>query len=84
VASWALGAILREARALGMERVLVVCLDDNPASARTIERNGGVLEEVRGAVRRYWIELPAAGEVTSRPWTSTVGGGGRSPEGDQG
>ncbi|MFI5733352.1 GNAT family N-acetyltransferase [Kribbella sp. NPDC051587] len=63
VASWALGAILREARALGMGRVLLVCLDDNPGSARTIERNGGVLEEIRGPVRRYWIELPAAGET---------------------
>ncbi|WP_405059895.1 GNAT family N-acetyltransferase [Kribbella sp. NBC_01505] len=62
VASWALGAILQEARALGLQRVLVVCLADNPASARTIERNGGVLEEIRGPVRRYWIELPAAGE----------------------
>ncbi|MFF1820079.1 GNAT family N-acetyltransferase [Kribbella sp. NPDC058245] len=63
VASWALGAILREARVLGMRRVLVVCLDDNPWSARTIERNGGVLDEIRGPVRRYWIELPAAGEA---------------------
>ncbi|MFK4084444.1 GNAT family N-acetyltransferase [Kribbella sp. NPDC020789] len=63
VASWALGAMLGEARALGMGRVLLVCLDDNPGSARTIERNGGVLAEVRGSVRRYWIELPAAGEA---------------------
>ncbi|GAB3954291.1 GNAT family N-acetyltransferase [Kribbella albertanoniae] len=64
VASWALGAILGEARARGMGRVLVVCLADNPSSARTIERNGGVLEEVRAEVCRYWIELgsPAAGE----------------------
>ncbi|GAA1671601.1 GNAT family N-acetyltransferase [Kribbella yunnanensis] len=62
LATWALGEILNEARARGMARVLLVCVDDNEASARTIERNGGVLEEVRGPVRRYWIELPAAGE----------------------
>ncbi|WP_272949653.1 GNAT family N-acetyltransferase [Kribbella antibiotica] len=62
VASWALGAILVEAQALGIGRVLLVCLADNPGSAKTIERNGGVLEGIRGPVRRYWIELPAAGE----------------------
>ncbi|MFI0943544.1 GNAT family N-acetyltransferase [Streptomyces sp. NPDC021020] len=61
VATWALGAVLPEARALGLERVLVTCDDANTASARTIERNGGVLEDVRptaaGAKRRYWIAL---------------------------
>lgn len=46
--------------ALGVERVLVTCDDDNVASARTIERCGGVLEDVREvdggpAKRRYWI-----------------------------
>ncbi len=60
LASWALGEMLEEARAaLGVERVLVPCLADNIASARTIERNGGVLEGIRdthhGPVRRYWI-----------------------------
>ncbi|GGT79835.1 GNAT family N-acetyltransferase [Streptomyces lateritius] len=61
LATWALGAVLPEARALGLERLLVTCDDDNIASARTIERNGGVLEDVRsteiGLKRRYWIEL---------------------------
>lgn len=36
-------------------------LADNIASARTIERNAGVLEGIRdtahGPVRRYWIAL---------------------------
>lgn len=50
----ALGVV--EARELGLERVLVTCDVDNLASARTIERNGGVLEDVRGDKRRYWIE----------------------------
>ncbi|WP_251067033.1 GNAT family N-acetyltransferase [Streptomyces sp. ISL-36] len=61
LATWALGAVLPEARALGLDRLLVTCDDDNIASARTIERNGGVLEDVReteiGLKRRYWITL---------------------------
>jgi predicted acetyltransferase len=62
LASWALGEMLTEARAaLGLDRVLIPCLADNVASARTIERNGGVLEGIRdtehGPVRRYWITL---------------------------
>ena len=60
LASWALGEMLIEARAaLGADRVLVQCLADNAASARTIERCGGVLEGIRdtahGPMRRYWI-----------------------------
>ncbi|WP_327633567.1 GNAT family N-acetyltransferase [Kribbella sp. NBC_00482] len=61
LATWALGAVLDQARVRGMDRVLITCDDDNVASARTIERNGGVLEDVRdtwlGRTRRYWIEL---------------------------
>jgi predicted acetyltransferase len=61
LASWALGGILVEARKIGLERVLVTCKVSNIASARTIERNGGVLEDVRdtelGALKRYWITL---------------------------
>lgn len=59
LATWALGRMLVEARGLGMDRVLVVCATDNVASARTIERAGGVFDEVRdtdhGPVRLYWI-----------------------------
>jgi len=61
LATWALGAVLPEARALGLKRVLVTCDDANVASARPIENNGGVLEDIRqtelGQTRRYWIEL---------------------------
>jgi predicted acetyltransferase len=61
LARWALGAVLTRARALGLARVLVTCDDDNVASSRTIEANGGVLEDLResesGPKRRYWIEL---------------------------
>jgi len=61
LASWALGAMLDEARKLGLHRVLVTCSVENDASRRTIERQGGVLEDVRnselGLIRRYWIAL---------------------------
>ena len=62
VATEALRLALPEAARLGLERVLVTCDTDNVASARVIEANGGVLEDVRGVKRRYWIEtgpLPA-------------------------
>jgi predicted acetyltransferase len=50
------------ARAMGTDRILVTCDDDNLVSSRVIERNGGVLEskivsERSGeVVRRYWID----------------------------
>jgi predicted acetyltransferase len=49
------------ARAQGVDRVLLTCDEDNVASARTIERNGGVLENRvdlpdGGTKRRYWID----------------------------
>jgi predicted acetyltransferase len=50
-------------RAEGVERVLVTCGSDNVASARTIEKNGGIYEATVPPVsgdpvetRRYWIE----------------------------
>jgi predicted acetyltransferase len=47
---------------LGLRRVLVTCDDDNIASRKTIERCGGVLENIVAGPdleipkRRYWIE----------------------------
>lgn len=61
LAIWSLGRMLDHAQLLGLDRVLVVCAAHNVASAKTIERVGGILEEVRntehGPARRYWIEL---------------------------
>lgn len=52
---------LFEARRLWIERVLLGCYDDNIASQKTIESNGGVFErytEFEGKKsRRYWIDL---------------------------
>lgn len=59
-ASRALGLALDRARARGIDRVLVTCDTDNVASARTIESQGGVLEDVRDGKRRYWIGLPGS------------------------
>jgi predicted acetyltransferase len=62
LATWALGEVLQRARQAGLRRVLITCDGGNEASARTIERHGGRLEDVRvvdgdRAVRRYWVDL---------------------------
>ena len=54
-ATRALALGVRRAGELGIDRVLVTCDDDNLGSRGTIERCGGVLEDVRGDKRRYWI-----------------------------
>jgi predicted acetyltransferase len=54
---------LQKAKGLEIERVLITCDDDNIASARVIEKNGGKLADVvkteyaEFLVRRYWIAL---------------------------
>ena len=52
----------------GLTRVLLTCDEDNVGSIRTIEKNGGVLENVVTGPdldtpkRRYWIDCPAESE----------------------
>lgn len=52
---------LEECKILGINKVLMVCDKDNIASAKSIIKNGGILEnEVieNGVIeQRYWIEL---------------------------
>ena len=48
---------LTECRRLGIDPVLITCDDTNLASAKTIERNGGVLEDIRTGKRRYWVSV---------------------------
>lgn len=52
---------LEECKKLGIERVLMCCDKDNIGSAKSIIRNGGVLEnevEEDGHLeQRYWIQL---------------------------
>jgi len=48
----------------GAARILVTCDDDNIGSVRTIEKNGGILDNVLTSpssgksIRRYWIQVP--------------------------
>jgi predicted acetyltransferase len=52
--------MLAEAKALGMDRVLVMCEAGNIASAKTIESQGGVPAKPNVAdesALRYWIRL---------------------------
>lgn len=60
---------LPKAKELGFEKVLITCDNENIASARVIEKNGGVLENIveredeelegipAGKTRRYWITV---------------------------
>ncbi|MFE0099790.1 GNAT family N-acetyltransferase [Streptomyces sp. NPDC059009] len=61
LATWALGRMLDQARALRLDRVLLVCDVDNLASVKTIEHHRGVFEGIEdtehGPVRRYWITI---------------------------
>ena len=60
-ASRALALAVRRSAELDLDRVLVTCDVPNRASARTIERNGGVQEDVRNGKRRYWISTGLSG-----------------------
>lgn len=52
---------LIECEKLGIDRVLVTCDKENIASAKIIQKNGGVLEnevEIQGRpLQRYWIDI---------------------------
>lgn len=50
-----LTAMLPLAREHGIDPALVTCDDDNAGSIKVIESAGGVLEDVRGTKRRYWV-----------------------------
>ena len=43
------------ARALGIDSALITCDEDNIASRKVIEANGGVLEDKRGEKLRFWV-----------------------------
>lgn len=59
VASSALAYGVQLLKDRGVDKVLATCNDENVGSARVIEKNGGVLENVLdtngGKYRRYWI-----------------------------
>ena len=64
VATEALRLALPHAAALGIAQALVTCDVDNMGSARVIEANGGVLEDVRGDKKRYWVPTGGARDGT--------------------
>ncbi|MCL2406414.1 MAG: GNAT family N-acetyltransferase [Defluviitaleaceae bacterium] len=57
--------LLREAVKLGIKEALITCDDNNHASRKVIERNGGMLENIVPNIidgmqiqtRRYWVDL---------------------------
>ena len=58
---------LIECKKLGIDRVLMTCDKDNVGSAKSILKNGGVLEneflnEDGNIEQRYWIDLTTAGQ----------------------
>lgn len=50
-----LAAALPVARSFGINPALVTCDEDNIASRKVIEANGGGLEDERGGKLRYWL-----------------------------
>ena len=62
-ASWMLREVLPYCRSLGLDKVLVACLDTNPASRKVILSNGGIYESTAHEpdkdvnLERYWITL---------------------------
>lgn len=63
-ASRLLALTLKEAKQIGLARVLLTCDKRNSGSARTIIKNGGILENERDEggriTQRYWIKLDAS------------------------
>ena len=61
IATQMIALALEECRKLRIDRVLMVCEKDNIASAKSILRNGGVLEnEIVSdgeVLQRYWLDL---------------------------
>ena len=61
IATKMIALALEECKKLGIYHVLMVCDKENIASAKSIQNNGGILEneiEVDGTIeQRYWIHL---------------------------
>ena len=61
IATKMIGLALDECKKLGIDRVMMACDETNIGSAKSIENNGGKLEnkvmDGDKLVRRYWIDL---------------------------
>jgi len=53
--------VLPKTAELGIKKALITCYDDNLASAKIIEKNGGVFQDTNLAegkiVKRYWVPI---------------------------
>lgn len=52
-----LAAVLEEARAIGLDNVLLTVFKSNMASRKVVEGNGGKLQRIYAHVCYYWISL---------------------------
>jgi predicted acetyltransferase len=66
-ATAALAQSLPIAAELGIDPALVTCDDTNVASRRVIEKNGGVLEDVRAGKMRFWVPTHVADRAPAAP-----------------
>lgn len=61
IATKMIGLALEECRKIGIDKVLMVCEKENIGSAKSIQNNGGILENeivVDGVTeQRYWINI---------------------------
>lgn len=54
---------LVKCKELGLDKVMITCREDNIGSARTIEKNGGILEDIvfieeqDANYKKYWIDI---------------------------
>lgn len=76
---------LKKAAEINIPRALLACNEDNTASRRVIENNGGILEHVSNGKCYYWIQLDIDSGIREihpddypemiRIWTNTPGMG---------
>lgn len=60
IATKMIGLALKECKKIGLDKVLMVCDKKNVGSAKSIVKNGGILENeitVDGIVQRFWIKI---------------------------
>jgi predicted acetyltransferase len=62
-----LAAALPRARALGIDPALVTCDEDNIASRKVIEANGGILADKRGIKLRFWVPTSPSARASNGP-----------------
>lgn len=56
-ASEALKLALDKYKKNNINKVMVSCLSDNLYSQKIIEKNGGILQEEKNNIRKYWIDI---------------------------